>query len=79
MRERVPLATVQDAVLQFLRGRDDAGFLAPKGPKQISPGQRPGCRGNEVPAALKGRNKERAEALPTLCCALSGLRFWMLS
>jgi hypothetical protein len=27
MRERVPLATVQDAVLQFLRGRDDAALF----------------------------------------------------
>ena len=55
------------------------GFLAPKGPKQVSPGQRPGCRDNEFPVALKGRNKERTEALPPLCCALSGLKFRMLS
>ena len=58
---------------------DFSGILAPKGPKQISPGQRPGCRDNEFPVALKGRNKERTEALPPLCCALSGLKFRMLS
>jgi hypothetical protein len=27
MRERTPLATVQDAVLEFLRGRDDAALF----------------------------------------------------
>ena len=27
MRERIPLATVQDAVLEFLRGRDDAAVF----------------------------------------------------
>jgi len=37
---------------------DSPGLLAPKGQKHTSPGQRPGCRGSEVPLALKGRNKE---------------------
>jgi hypothetical protein len=32
-------------------------LFAPKGPKQISPGYRPGKRNPTIPSALKGRNK----------------------
>ena len=57
------------------KAADVPGFFAPKGQPQISPGQRPGCRDNEVPVALKGRNKERTEAVSPACCAPSGLEF----
>jgi hypothetical protein len=53
---------------QHPRGR--VGNLAPKGPKQISPGQRPGTATINPIRALKGRYN-RVRAVP--CAALSGL------